>query len=100
MAASFQKAVIETLIKKTEKAIKQLHIKTLLVGGGVLANNQFREELKILSERTNAKLILPDKKYCGDNAVMIALAAYLNYSQDKDCSWQGLEVNSNLGFLT
>jgi len=96
MAASFQKAVIETLIKKTEKAIKELHTKTLLVGGGVTANNQLRTELKILSERTETGLVLPDKRYCGDNAVMIALAAYLNYCQDKNYFWQELEVNSNL----
>ncbi len=98
MAASFQRAVIETLIKKTEKAIKELRTKTLLVGGGVLANDQIREELKILSRRANISLFLPSKRYCGDNAVMIALAAYLNYCQDKDYSWQGLKTNSNLGF--
>jgi len=98
MAASFQKAVVETLIKKTGKAIKEFNIKTLLVGGGVLANNQLREELKILSERVKTNLILPNKRYCGDNAAMIALAAYLNYCQDKDYSWQELKVNSNLGF--
>jgi N6-L-threonylcarbamoyladenine synthase len=98
MAASFQKAVIETLIKKTENAIKELHIRTLLVGGGVLTNDQFREELKMLSKRNDVNLILPKKIYCGDNAVMIALAAYLNYCRNKNYSWQGLRVNSNLGF--
>ena len=96
MAASFEQAVIDTLIKKTEKALEEFSIKTLITGGGVLANNSLRKGLEHLAKKKNLTLLIPKKRYCGDNASMIALAAYFN--QDKAAIWQDISANPNLSF--
>ena len=79
IAASFQKAAIEVLIKKTIRAIKEYKIKTIIVGGGVAANQLLRTRLTDeVRKLPSVKLFLPDPSITGDNALMIALAAYLS----------------------
>jgi len=93
IAASFQEAVIETLISKLKFAIQEFSPKTLLFGGGVLANQALSKRLLALGISLDIKTLIPPKKYCGDNAVMIALAAYLS---NKKSSWQKVEADANL----
>jgi len=95
LAASFQQAVIDVLIQKTKRAIKEFKVKTILSGGGVLANQSLRQSLKNLSEE-EIQVLLPAKEYCGDNALIICLAAYLNYSNQKDLSFQKIIPDPNL----
>lgn len=77
LASSFQEAVFDTLIIKTEKAIKQTGIKRLIVGGGVIANLYLRKKLRGLAKKYQGKVIFPPYKYLtGDNAAMIGVAAY------------------------
>ncbi len=77
LAAEFENAVSEVLIKKTKKAIKKYQIKNLIIGGGVSANNRLRKDFKKLEkEFQNLEVFLPDKKYTGDNGLMIALAGF------------------------
>jgi len=96
LAASFQQSVIDTLIAKLKSAIIEFNPKSIFLGGGVLANQALRDAIgKINLEQT---IYLPQKKYCGDNASIIALAAYLNseiISKSKN-NWKYLEVNPNL----
>lgn len=74
----FQTAAIQMLIIKLEKAIKGYpEMKQLLVGGGVIANSYLREQLQLLANTHNLKLLLPPKGLTGDNAGMIGLAAAL-----------------------
>lgn len=80
IAASAQEAVIDTLIKKTIKATKEKKPKTLIVGGGVSANQRLKLKFKkeIQKEKLKINLIFPPKEYSTDNAVMIAITAFLN----------------------
>jgi N6-L-threonylcarbamoyladenine synthase len=76
LASSFQEAVFDTLIKKTEKAIKQTGINRLIVGGGVIANMRLRKLIKDLVKKYQGKVLFPSYKYLtGDNAAMIGVVA-------------------------
>ncbi len=79
LAAEFENAVAEVIIKKSQKAIEKYNIKSFVVGGGVSANNRLRAEFKKMAKNyPDLNLYLPDKKYTGDNALMIAVAGYYN----------------------
>jgi len=79
IAASFQAAVIDVLVRKTKMAADRFSAKTILLGGGVAANTLLRMELEEMASRTNRTLLVAPKKYCTDNAVMIASLAYHKY---------------------
>jgi N6-L-threonylcarbamoyladenine synthase len=81
IAASFQTAVVDVLIKKTERAVERIGAKTVLLGGGVAANNELRKRLQTMCETAvpAKKLLVAPKQYCTDNAVMVASLAYYKY---------------------
>jgi len=79
LAASFQKVVVESLVKKTMKAIDDFHVKNLVVAGGVAANRGLREALNIECEKRNISFYVPTIDICTDNAAMIAAAGYFAY---------------------
>jgi len=81
IAASFQAAAIEVLVKKTQRAAKNIDAKTVLLGGGVAANSHLREALKEMCEtsRPPRTLLVAPKQYCTDNAVMVASLAYYKF---------------------
>lgn len=81
IAASFQAAVIDVLVKKTKRAIGKTNAKTVLLGGGVAANSLLREQLQQMcdNQKPAVKLLIAPKKYCTDNAVMVASLAYYKY---------------------
>jgi len=74
LAASFQEAVIDCLVDKSLLAIEQTRLKTLAVGGGVAANQRFREQLESACRKRGVRLCLAPPKLCTDNAVMGAIA--------------------------
>lgn len=80
IAASFQAAAIDVLVKKTIRAAKQHKIKTLAIGGGVAANAMLRAQLSraIKKEVPDSGVQFPESRLCGDNALMIAAAAYFS----------------------
>jgi N6-L-threonylcarbamoyladenine synthase len=81
IAASFQAAVIDVLVKKTQRAAKKIGAKTVLLGGGVAANTQLRTALQKMcdSDVPPKKLLVAPKQYCTDNAVMVASLAYYKF---------------------
>ena len=79
IAASFQATVVDVLVKKTQMAAEKIGAKTILLGGGVAANNHLRNELEKMANATGRTLLVAPKKYCTDNAVMIASLAYHKY---------------------
>jgi len=81
IAASFQAAVIDVLVKKTQRAVEKIGAKTVLLGGGVAANNQLRAALQKMcdSDAGAKKLLIAPKQYCTDNAVMVASLAYYKF---------------------
>ncbi len=81
IAASFQVAVIDVLVKKTKRAADRVGARTVLLGGGVAANSTLREALQRTCEknRPSLKLLVAPKQYCTDNAVMVASLAFHKY---------------------
>lgn len=76
ICASFQKAVVSSLVEKTVLAAGNNGIKTIAVSGGVSANNRLRSEFSKY-EQKGYKIFFPEKKYSTDNAAMIGYLAYL-----------------------
>ena len=77
LASSFQDAVFDSMLRKTEKAIQQTGISNLIVGGGVSANQYLRKLLRKLAATYNGEVFFPTyKTLTGDNAAMIGVAAY------------------------
>ncbi len=84
IAASFQKAVVEVLVRKTFKAAKDFGIETVVIGGGVAANSQLRALATSEGEKQNLKVRIPRPGLCTDNGAMVAaLAAQLISSNIK-----------------
>lgn len=79
LATSFQEAVLDILLAKTKKALKKYPVKSLIVAGGVAANQGLRERLA--KEITDIDVIIPPLRLCGDNAGMIALASVVEYQK-------------------
>lgn len=76
LACSFQNRVIDSLTKKTMKALKEYKVSNLIIAGGVSANKGIRNKFTELSEQNNINLSFPDIQFCTDNAAMIASAGY------------------------
>ncbi|MBB6062725.1 N6-L-threonylcarbamoyladenine synthase [Thermosipho japonicus] len=81
IAASFQKAVVDILLKKTFKAAKNSNVNTIVLAGGVAANSYLRKKAQELSEKQNIKVLIPPLEFCTDNAAMIAMAGYKLYKK-------------------
>lgn len=79
LCASFQAAVLDILLARTKKALERYPVKTLVVAGGVAANQGLRERLA--EEITDVGVVIPPLRLCGDNAGMIALAAAIECDQ-------------------
>ena len=79
VACSFQCSAIDVLVKKSIEALKEKNCNVLTVGGGVGANGYLRESLQKACEKHGIKLVLPEKKYCTDNAAMIGAEGYIRY---------------------
>ncbi len=77
LAATFQKAVLDTLLLKFEKAVETYQPKTLLIAGGVAANGEFRKAGRRLARKYRIPLLMPAIKVLNtDNAAMIGVAGY------------------------
>ncbi len=76
-ARAFQEAIVEVLVKKSLKAMKQTGLKQLVVAGGVGANKQLRSTLDEEAKRKRFRVYYPELEFCTDNGAMIALAGCL-----------------------
>jgi N6-L-threonylcarbamoyladenine synthase len=79
VAASFQCAAVDVLVEKTIAAAKEKQAQVVTVGGGVGANTYLRESLAKACKKEGLKLVLPEKRYCTDNAAMIASEGLVQY---------------------
>ena len=79
LAASFCRAVSESLVPRTMEALRSLGYDKLALAGGVAANSRIRRDFSEAAERAGAKLFIPPLKLCGDNAAMIGAQAYYEY---------------------
>jgi N6-L-threonylcarbamoyladenine synthase len=96
IAREFEDAVIETLISKTKAAIEKYLPKTLIIGGGVIANKALRENfLKLKESYPEMEILIPEKSLTTDNATMIAAAGYIEFLKGKKLSKE-LRADGNL----
>ena len=79
LAASFTKAVSDSLVPRTMNAAKELGYDKIVVAGGVAANSRIRADFTSAAEKAGLTLFVPPLKLCGDNGAMIAAQAYYEY---------------------
>jgi N6-L-threonylcarbamoyladenine synthase len=96
MAAEVQQAVIDVLIKKTIKAVKNFAAKSLLLGGGVSANHELKKQLKnkLEKESPNTEFFVPKPNLSTDNALMCAITGFYHKNNKED--WQKIKADGNL----
>ena len=90
-AASFGRAVSESLVPRAMAAAQMKGYGRLAVAGGVAANSRIRADLKAACEKSGDKLYLPELKYCGDNAAMIGCQGFYEYQAGHVA---GLDLNA------
>ena len=90
MAASFQERIAQILAQKLLSAAADTGAKTVCLAGGVAANGRLRQLVNDGVQKLGAKVYLPELKYCGDNAAMIAAQGYYEYL---DGNRGGLDLN-------
>ncbi len=74
IAYAFQEAVVDTLVIKCRRALKQCGMKRLVIAGGVSANRALRQGLESLMEKLGGQVYYPRTEFCTDNGAMIAYA--------------------------
>ncbi len=74
IAASFQEAVVDMLLEKTQMALDRTGCPQLVIAGGVSANSRLRERAQSLGDAGGVRVAIPPLRFCTDNAAMIALA--------------------------
>ncbi len=99
IAAEFQQAVIDVLMVKTLAAARKYQAKTVMLSGGVAANNLLRKNFGLRTSDFGLNFLVPPKNFCTDNAAMVALTAYKktkNKSLSRWPNWRNIRVNANL----
>jgi len=76
IAASFQKAAVDTLVEKTFRAAHELKVPRVVMGGGVASNSALKNMMTICAESRGIELYIPSSQFCTDNAAMIAYIGY------------------------
>ncbi|MDE6867208.1 MAG: tRNA (adenosine(37)-N6)-threonylcarbamoyltransferase complex transferase subunit TsaD, partial [Muribaculaceae bacterium] len=79
LCASLQKTIIDILLNKLKKAIRQTKVREVAIGGGVSANSGVREAVEELCRKEGIKAWIPKRSFTTDNAAMVATAGYFKY---------------------
>lgn len=97
IALASQTSIIEVLVRKTIKAAKKYNVKSILLGGGVAANQKLQDELMLNTKypMPNTAIFVPQKSLCTDNAAMIGAYAAFNY---RPTQWYNITANPQLYF--
>ena len=99
VAASFQEAVVDVLVRKALKAVEACGASHLAVVGGVAANGRLRARLREECAYAGVNLHLPPPRFCTDNGVMIAAAAYFSWKRSGFCP-EPLELDARSRWLS
>ncbi|MBI4252737.1 tRNA (adenosine(37)-N6)-threonylcarbamoyltransferase complex transferase subunit TsaD [Candidatus Uhrbacteria bacterium] len=94
LCASFQRAAVDVLVAKTSRAAQLYRVKSVLLGGGVVANAELRSRMQTDLEREAPQCVLhiPALAFCTDNAAMIAMAGYFHAQKNDFTPLQKLDV--------
>lgn len=95
LCASFQAAVVDVLVGKTEVALNQYPVNAICVAGGVSANTELRQRMNELGRRRRVRVCFPSFEYCTDNGAMVALVGWMKL-QRGDVSSMELSAVANL----
>lgn len=87
LAASLQRTIIDILIDKLDKAVKQTGVKTVAIGGGVSANSGVRAAIEDYCRRHKLTAFIPERAFTTDNAAMVAMAGYFKYLDKQFCAY-------------
>ena len=90
-AASFGRAVSDSLVPRVMAAARQKGYGRVAVAGGVAANRRIRADLQAACAQSGDRLFLPELKYCGDNAAMIGCQGYYEWKAGRTA---GLDLNA------
>jgi N6-L-threonylcarbamoyladenine synthase len=97
ICASFQQAVIDVLVTKTLRAVKEFRANSVSLSGGVAANKQLREQLMVNCKLLNVNFMVPPINLCTDNAEMIGMTAgFMLNNGFKPKTYKHLTANPNL----
>ncbi len=99
MCYKVEEAIVDVLLYKIFKAIKQYSAKTIFLGGGVTANSRLREELKKEAKNRKIDYFIPEKNFSIDNAAMIAMVAFFYQNQavkGVKKEFESIKANSSL----
>lgn len=99
VAYAFQQAVVDTLLIKCKRALKQTASPRLVVAGGVGANKTLRQALMALTQDLGATAYFPRLEYCTDNGAMVAYAGWLHLKQGEQDGSQAIEVKARWPWL-
>lgn len=88
LAASLQKTIIDILLDKLDKAIRQTGVRTVAIGGGVSANSGVRAAVSDYCCRHGLKAFIPERIFTTDNAAMVAIAGYYKFLDKKFCRYE------------
>lgn len=87
LAASLQKTIIDILIDKLDKAVRQTGVKTVAIGGGVSANSGVRDAVASYCASRSLSAFIPKRKFTTDNAAMVAIAGMFKYQNREFCPY-------------
>ncbi|MEK7584600.1 MAG: tRNA (adenosine(37)-N6)-threonylcarbamoyltransferase complex transferase subunit TsaD [Patescibacteria group bacterium] len=96
IAASFQQAVVDVLVAKLERACVEYRPASLILAGGVSANDALRKEFTVVGRRQGVPVFMPALQYTGDNAAMIAAAGYFRRREATRDAWRSLSFDPQL----
>lgn len=87
LAASLQSTIIEILLDKLRKAVKQTGVRTVAIGGGVSANSGVRQAIEDYCRANGLTPFIPKRSFTTDNAAMVAIAGYFKYLNKEFCPY-------------
>ena len=90
LAASLQKTIIDILMDKLDKAVRQTGVRTIAIGGGVSANSGVRDAVAQYCERRGLTAFIPLRMFTTDNAAMVAIAGYYKYLDRDFCRYDSV----------
>lgn len=99
IAREFEDAATEVLVKKTRSAMIDHNVRTLIIGGGVIANENIREAFQKMTEMdfVDINFFVPKVEHSTDNAIMIAVAGYMRWVNKGEGLEKDFRASGNLG---